>query len=296
MRILIPVNKTEASLHAIDFLSGQSDFIGENPEVTLLTVQTPMPTRIYALEDPDGLKAYYEEEARDVVEAVNKRLPAGHNVNFIHRVGNPAEVIAEVADSLNVDLIVMGTKGHRALGAFLFGSVSNAVLGKVRRPTLMLREMLPNNPKGLKVAVAVDGSDYSERALRYIMAHRALFGLEADFTLVNVTTDFSSIVMPSMAGVPIQTMNQREVSELQDESYHSAVDPLVKLCEAENFPVKTARLVGNPGDAIARYTKEEGFDMVVMGSHGYDNLDAVLLGSVAMRIAAISPLPLLIIR
>ena len=56
------------------------------------------------------------------------------------------------------------------------------------------------------------------------------------------------------------------------------------------------RLVGNPGDAIARYANKEKLDLVVMGSHGFTNFKSAVLGSVATRVAAEAECPILIIR
>ena len=55
-------------------------------------------------------------------------------------------------------------------------------------------------------------------------------------------------------------------------------------------------LVGNPGDEIAAFAKNEGLDLIVMGTRGYGAFKAAVLGSTATRIAAISDTPLLVIQ
>ena len=297
MKILVPVDGSKPSLHALKVLGTQGTFLGDNPDITILNVQPPIPARICALEQPEGVKDYYRAEAGEVMEKVTAALPPElQNAHMIYRVGHPAEVIAEEAEKLDVDLIIMGSHGHRALGALLFGSVSNEVLANVKRPTLIVRDQIPADLDGLKIGVAVDGSPYSERAIQYLIDQRELFGPKATLTLIHASTDFSSIVMPSMAGVPIRTMNRREVSELQSESFEMALKPLKPMLDKEGIVYSVAHVQGNPGDAIAKYAREHKLDLIVMGSHGYNSIDAVLLGSVAMRIAAISKEPLLIIR
>lgn len=297
MRILIPVDGSKPSLHSIDFLTRHSDLLGDKLDVTILNVQPPVSARIYAMESPESIEKYYHDEAASVINMITSKLPEHHkNITLTYRIGEPAETIAHVADSMDADLIVFGSRGHHPLGAFLFGSVSNAVIARVRRPILILREQMPRDDKHLKVGVAVDGSAYSERAMEYITKHRAIFGKDPKFTLIHASTDFSSIAMPSLAGVPIRTMNRREVSELQDESFEMAIKPLRPIFDNAGIKYDVARVTGNPGDAVADYVRDNNIDLLVMGSHGYDNVDALLLGSVAMRIAAVSEAPLLIIR
>ncbi|MEZ4321762.1 MAG: universal stress protein [Myxococcota bacterium] len=54
--------------------------------------------------------------------------------------------------------------------------------------------------------------------------------------------------------------------------------------------------VGDPGRRIALVAKTLGADLVVMPSHGRTGLERLLLGSVAERVARLSPCPVLILR
>jgi nucleotide-binding universal stress UspA family protein len=53
--------------------------------------------------------------------------------------GDPVDEIVSFADSLEADLIVVGSRGHGALASALLGSVSRGILSETRRPVLVVR-------------------------------------------------------------------------------------------------------------------------------------------------------------
>jgi nucleotide-binding universal stress UspA family protein len=55
---------------------------------------------------------------------------------FTANVGGPAHQIAEVAEQLGADVIVVGTRGHSSFGGFLSGSVTQRLLHLAHCPVL----------------------------------------------------------------------------------------------------------------------------------------------------------------
>jgi len=55
-------------------------------------------------------------------------------------VGEPVDEIVAFADAHDVDLIVVGSRGHGAFASAVLGSVSLGVLHETRRPVLVVRE------------------------------------------------------------------------------------------------------------------------------------------------------------
>jgi nucleotide-binding universal stress UspA family protein len=53
--------------------------------------------------------------------------------------GNPVDEIVAYADSIDADLILVGSRGHGAIASALLGSVSQGVLHEARRPVLIFR-------------------------------------------------------------------------------------------------------------------------------------------------------------
>ena len=100
MKILLPVDNSPLSEHAVSFVASRASLLGENPEVTLFNVQTPFSNRS-ALLGQEKIDAYYHAaEEKAFGEARKKLSMAGISVRERTAVGNPAEMIAEEADKM----------------------------------------------------------------------------------------------------------------------------------------------------------------------------------------------------
>lgn len=73
---------------------------------------------------------------KELVEASKKK---GIEASFVHKVGDPAQVILEVAKTANADLIVMGSKGLSGLSKLrALGSVTRKVTEHSSCPVLIV--------------------------------------------------------------------------------------------------------------------------------------------------------------
>ena len=79
-----------------------------------------------------------DHDRAPLVEALKVASDHGVSASTELLVGNPADEIVAYADSNDVDLIVVGSRGHGAIASALLGSVSHAVLHEARRPVLVV--------------------------------------------------------------------------------------------------------------------------------------------------------------
>lgn len=297
MRILVPVDGSKVSQSAVNFIASRATLIGDDPAVTLLNVQAPIPVRAARVVGKDAVRAYYAEESAKALKGPLSTLKkAGLEAGSQSRVGAAAEEIAAVADKEAADLIVMGSHGRGSFTGLVMGSVTNAVLARTLHPMLVLRDSQALKADSLKVGVAVDGSKYGREAVRYVIRHRNLFGAQPQITLINVVPDFAGAVMPDMAGMALPAFSAEEIEAMQAKAFNAAVDPARKLIEKSALSCTTVRLAGNPGDELAAYAKKKKLDVLVMGSHGYGAFKQAVLGSVATRVTAQCATPVLLIR
>jgi nucleotide-binding universal stress UspA family protein len=297
MKILVPVDGSKFSRAAIEFVASRATLIGVSPDVQLLNVQLQVPVRAARLIGKEAVTRYYQDESKKALKGGLKALKrAGLSASSGYAVGHPADEIARRAESGNVDLIVMGSHGHGALATLLFGSVAVGVLGRTRKPLLLLRGHGPPPEDSLNVAVAVDGSGFGIAAVKYVLKHLPLFGARPRFTLLHVVADFGGSSMPDLAGIALPAYSVEEIKSMQQQSFDKAVKPARRLFDDAGVGVDAVCLAGAAGDEIADFARRTQLDLLVMGSHGYGAVKAAVLGSVAQRVAAHCSTPLLLIR
>jgi nucleotide-binding universal stress UspA family protein len=297
MKILLPVDGSEYSRAAVEFVASRSTLIGTAPVVDVVNVQFAVPARAARVVGKSALTEYYDDEAGKALKPALRRLAkAGLQAQSRYLIGHPGEEISNAAIAGKVDLIVMGSHGHSALRNLLTGSVTNHVLARTEVPILVLRHRESPAQDALKVGIAVDGSKIGREAVKFVLRHRALFGSTPQFTLLHVVGDFAGAVMPDMAGIALPAFSEADIRRMQQQAFEAAVGPVRRLLAKAGVAATEVNLVGNPGDELSAYARKKKLDLVVMGSHGYGAFKAALLGSVATRVMARSTVPVLLVR
>ncbi len=128
MNILLATDGSNSSNAAVENIAKL--FHPLNNEVRVLTVVEPITTAMM----PQMSRGYYPEledqkrEAKGLVErTANVFAAKGFKVSTSVLTGNAKAVILDEAAGWHADLIVVGSHGHKGIGRFLLGGVSEAV-------------------------------------------------------------------------------------------------------------------------------------------------------------------------
>lgn len=143
-----------------------------------------------------------------------------------------------------------------------------------------------------RILVPVDFSEGSRRALRY-----------ADF----LADRFDAKVVALHVWEPAPVVAPDQVMWIggdADTFWSTMSEDLRRRLEAlvrEEAPGLAARATveveaGYVAHTILRKVEKDGFDLVVMGTHGRTGLSHVLIGSVAERVVRLSPVPVVTLR
>lgn len=140
----------------------------------------------------------------------------------------------------------------------------------------------------MKILLAADGSEYTDKMLEYVVSHPALFDPGHDYVIFH-----SPLALPPHAKSAVGANVVREYHE--EESAKVLRPALAKLAQS-GLHARSEWRSGPAGEAIAAYADEGKYDLLLMGSHGHSSLARLVMGSVASTVLANCKVPVLLIR
>jgi nucleotide-binding universal stress UspA family protein len=140
MKILVAVDGSKSSLHAVKYAAKLSANLRSSDVITLITVHDDLGLRsakryVGKAKVGDYLSEISEKELKLSLAVLVK---AGIKHNTIIQTGHVAETIAKVANK-GFDLVVMGAKGRGGILDLLIGSVAQRVLSTCKKPVLLIK-------------------------------------------------------------------------------------------------------------------------------------------------------------
>lgn len=142
------------------------------------------------------------------------------------------------------------------------------------------------------ILLATDGSAASEHAATLAVGLARAHGARLTALYVADPYPYIGVGEVNPMGYQAYTAAAQQLAA----QAHAKVDA---LCKAGGAPIALqAKLVEDVAAAsgIVQTAREEGADLIVMGSHGRSGIVRLMLGSVATRVVAESPVPVLVTR
>ena len=227
----------------------------------------------------------HKSKAEGLISDAIKRMgldPA--TVNTVIRQGDTKTVVLKVADELDADLIVMGSRGMNRLQAILSNSASQYVFQLSTRPMLLVRDDLYIRAIN-RVMVTIDGTGVGDDALR--LACELVAGIPGG-TLTGVHVTRQDIA-PSRGGKsPADDVLDKAVARAR--SYGVTMQPVHK--------------VGDIARTVCAAAEEARADLLVIASQdrrpvvaqNFVDIDRLLGSSVSDFIRVHAPAPVLLVR
>jgi nucleotide-binding universal stress UspA family protein len=146
----------------------------------------------------------------------------------------------------------------------------------------------------MKIIAAIDGSAYSEKAVRYLATHLNWFQGSPELVLLHVHHPIPGGVAVSraraIAGDAVVDEHYREESKVQ-------MAAAEKILTEQNIPFRSEYVISSDiAHEIDHQARKIGADLIAVGSHGHGALANVVMGSVATKVVAAAHCPVLIIR
>ncbi len=145
-----------------------------------------------------------------------------------------------------------------------------------------------------KILVPTDGSNTSEKAVRYAaeLAHQTgatVIVLAVIDTSYFVAATAPQTVTPTRIKEPIEDLLQQAAEGYTEKAEH--------LCQGKGVRTKKIITRGHPVEKIVKEAEKSGADLILMGSHGKSALKAAVLGSTTYGVLhKDSKVPILVVR
>ena len=246
-----------------------------------VTVLHVVPAQISA----DAMVRKWEEGGRVLAKAIESLNLDPDRTTAVLRQGEPKDVVCRVAEELNTDLIIMGSRGLKRLVSILENSVSQYVFQLSSSSMLLVKDEIYVR-KINRVMVAIDHSAASRQALKLaLLLTRDIKG--GQLTLVHVDSD-------AKRGEKTGADAEKEPSLA------------VAAAEAKKAGVAYRSILasGKAGEVLCRLAEDTKADLLMLGSpdrrpsiaKGLPDLDRLLGASLSDYVRVYANCPVLLTR
>lgn len=252
----------------------------QRAKVTVLHVVPPQVSS-------DAMTEKWEEGGKLLAKAIQSLNLDPNHATAMLRQGEPKDVVVQVAEEIEADLIIMGSRGLDRLVSILENSVSQYVFQLSSRPMLLVKDDLYAIRPLNKVMVALDKSTSAMQSLKLgTFLLRDIKGGQ----LILVRID------PNLKGDAILSTTEAEKDVV--------LAPAV--AEAKRMGISYRCIVegGKPGEKICKLAAETNVDLLLLGSperrpsiaKGLPDLDRLLGSSLSDYIRVHAECPVLLSR
>jgi len=301
MKILLAIDGSDTAARALDFLLRFP--LPEGSSVTLLTVIDELPFIDAETQELTGehiealhmVRNTLSEVARKNLDAAAERAcDRGLAVETQLCTGDVAEEIIVAAEESQIDLLVVGSHGHSALGGFLLGSVSHRVLVHARCSVLLVKGAAAGMTSPAtaeepwRVLLAYDDSAPAREALELCAA---LPFSDQDrvevVTVLPLITGYRQDIQQHMSPI----WNQKKIAA------KAALDGAVDRLHASIPGVTSSTHEGtDAAHGIIHTAEASGSNLIVLGNKGRRAIKRFLLGSMSAYVAHHAPCSVLVVR
>lgn len=248
-----------------------------------VTVLHVIPPQITA----EDMAAQRQAGAKLLAEAVARlHLDPVISVNTLLREGDPKDTVLRVADEINADLIIMGSRGLKRLQSILENSVSQYVFQLSSRPMLLVRDDIFVK-KINRIMVALNTQPAAKASLE--LAVRLMDGLKGGKLIL-------THINPDLKG-------HSEIQAVSAET-HPVLAEAARIAKQRGIDYQCVLSTGKPAEEICRIAAETNADLLVLGSpdrrpsiaRSLPDLDRLLGTSLSDYVRVYAECPVLFVR
>lgn len=215
------------------------------------------------------------QKLNDLTAALRQRFGVATGAHVA--IGSLLAELTSKADGLPADLLVCGAKGESIIRHFALGTTALRVLSMTRCPVLVVKQ--PPHEPYRRLLLPVDFSPSSLRAIRQARS----IAPQADIVLLH------AFEVPFEGHLRYVSVDEDTIDHYRIIAKDEAIQKLHALREQAGLNSCNCSLVvqhGDPTLCIIEQEQEQDCDLIVMGKHGENLLEKMLIGSVTKHVLA----------
>ncbi len=204
--------------------------------------------------------------------------------------GRPSREIAQLAEELEADLVVVGFRSDARLEHFLAGSVTEELLRSAPCPVLTVRHGVGGPPDAgvpfRRVLCAADLIEPGAETVSYAVKLAEAF--HAELTLLHALEQVPEFEPGAL--VEIQALRQALAEEAR-----GLLRAAVPEADRKQLAVRDLVRAGSAHERILDVAREERSQLIVLGARSHRSLGRLLFGSTSRRVLRDAPCPVLVV-
>jgi len=295
-KVLLATDGSETSEIAAKTALYLSKRLDSEVHIIYVAPEHPYVHAYYGLRHQGEVERSRREDQRMLDVYVDHVRQAGGTIADSYlRVGEAAKEIVELAEELDVGLVVLGSRGHGPIRRALMGSISTSVVRHAHCSVLIVRRHGPEKEEREtlrgKILVAIDGSEESTAAARAATEVASATGSEVHLVYAMQEERYKPHLGPEMWEGWVRGFEEAK------RSARSWVEEQAERMRGEGTEaVESHLLIGHPDAAIVWLAEELGAGLVVVGSRGLGGIRRALIGSVSDSVVRHAHCPVMVIR
>lgn len=251
----------------------------QRAKVTVLHVVPPQITS-------EAMTDKWEEGGKILAKAIQSLNLDPTHVTAMLRAGDPKDIVCRVAEEIDTDLIIMGSRGLKRIQSILENSVSQYVFQLASRPMLLVKDDIYVK-KINRIMVALDKSSSAQQSLKLAIA------------LIRDVKNGQLIFVHANSELKLKP-GEIPANPNEDPVLLAAITEAKKL----GINYKCVAPEGKPGERICQVADELGVDLLILGSpdrrpsiaKGLPDLDRLLGQSLSDYVRVYANCPVLLAR
>lgn len=277
----------KSALVGVDLSPAEKPLLGCLPELKRWGIDAVVLAHVIRIGYVEGAGYGHEDEYSEWLERQAAPLrAAGLDVAVsVTASGAPADELLAVARESEVDLVVVGSRSHSFVHDLFLGSVAKEVARKSGIPVLI--ERIEATEAGIAGTCAATCQQKLDRLL-----------LATDLSEQSKSAEDAAVYLAAKAGETDSLMVLPDEGSVgfnpEQGEVATGLKGIVTRIEQQGGRGRARIEHGDPADIIAR-VGQEGYTLIIVGKHGRNWIEDMIIGSTAAKVCEIAKRPVLIV-